>query len=187
MFQLSLDLQGHCATRALPLQHGAATLRSMNSQFPYRAGSKRPGLFAPPHGPGHNLRGPPQKVDREDTAASPDSKRDSRGFSVTGPEGCSRLVRRPVWFKALLCNGHLARGLRGDPLVDFGLENLVGSVFPARRDLTEIHTHRLVHERNYPVNSLLAKSAVLPEAHDHQPLVGLHDPNPDQAIDHGSE
>jgi hypothetical protein len=64
--------------------------------------------------------------------------------------------------------------------MDCRLENLVGSILPAWRDLIETDTNRFIHERNYPVNSLLAKADVLPEAHDHQPLISLYDPEADQ-------
>jgi hypothetical protein len=64
--------------------------------------------------------------------------------------------------------------------MDFGLEDLVGSVFPVRRDFIEIDTHRLVHEWKDPVNSLFSESTVLPETHNYQPLIGLHYPDPEQ-------
>ena len=61
--------------------------------------------------------------------------------------------------------------------MDFSLEDFVGSVFPAWRNLSEIDTHRLVHEWDHPVKSLLAKAAILSGSHDDQPLSRLHNPD----------
>lgn len=69
--------------------------------------------------------------------------------------------------------------------MDFGLENLVGRVFPAWRDLLEIDPHRLVHEWNYPVKSLFAEAGVFSGTVDHEPLVGLNDSHAEHEIDHG--
>jgi len=70
-------------------------------------------------------------------------------------------------FRFLLGAAHSTSESRRNPLVDLGLEDLVRSFFPARRNFTELDPNRLIHERQDPMDSLFAESTILPESHDY--------------------
>lgn len=72
-----------------------------------------------------------------------------------------------VWFRFLLGVAHSNSESRRNPLMDFGLEDLVRSFFPARRNFAELDPYRLIHERQDPMDSLFSESTILPESHDY--------------------